>query len=180
MIIIKNMLSKTTPVIFPGRVLIMERSVQKNETHLCGTCDITKLNPKFLFCLESPFEDLSCVPYLCHMLSNMRRRKLGFLTIIMGCALGFAAKMPWTIPPTFQSVAGVSLVSHYEWWLFQNTTSTLKYTQNDGEPWFSHQPSQIVYCINTHPVQAAGFYTHTVFLQTKVTGRTTLHWKRNR
>lgn len=49
-----------------------------------------------------------------------------------------------------------------------------------GEPWFSHQPPQMVCCINTHPVQAAGFQTHTVLLHTNVTGRTILHWKRNR
>lgn len=91
-----------TPVIFPGKVLVMERSVQKNK-HLCGICNITKLNPKFLFCLDSPFEDLSHDPYLCHMWSNMRRRKLHFLTIFVGCALGFAAKILWTIPLTFVS-----------------------------------------------------------------------------
>lgn len=132
MITIKKVLSKTTPVIFPSRVLIMERPVHNNETHLCGTCDITELNPTFLFCLESPFEDLSHDAYLCHLESNMRRRKLRFLTIIMGCALGLAAKMPWTVPLTFvkysKLVAGVSLVFHYELWLFHNTTSILKYT----------------------------------------------------
>lgn len=94
MITNKNVLSKTTPVIFPGTVLIMERSAQNNETHLCGTYDITKLNPKFLFCLDSPFENLSHDPYLCHVWSNMRSRKFCFFTIIMGCALEFAAKMP--------------------------------------------------------------------------------------
>lgn len=49
MITINNALSKTTAVIFPGRVLILERSAQNKETHLWGPSDITKLSPNSSF-----------------------------------------------------------------------------------------------------------------------------------
>lgn len=49
MITINNVLSETTAIIFPGRVLILERSAQNKETHLWGTSDITKLSPNSSF-----------------------------------------------------------------------------------------------------------------------------------
>lgn len=148
---------------------------------LCRTCDITKLNPKFLFCLDSPFEDLSHVQYLCHMWSTMRRRKLCFLTIITGCALGFAAKMPWTIPQLFRQQQESPLSPTMNDGCFQ--TPPLPWSTLMSQCWWATilTPTITNGLLYKHtPSSGWGFQTHTVLLHTNVTGRTILHWKRNR
>lgn len=89
MITIKNLLSKTTAIIFPGGVIILQRSVQNKETHLRGTSDITEVKPNFLFCLDSPFEDyLSYDPYLWSLWSNKGRKKLNtYISSPLSCSL---------------------------------------------------------------------------------------------
>lgn len=89
MITIKNLLSKTTAIIFPGGAIILQRSVQNKETHLRGTSDITKVKPNFPFCLDSLFEDyLSYDPYLCSLWSNKGRKKLNtYISSLLSCSL---------------------------------------------------------------------------------------------
>lgn len=161
MITIKNLLSKTTAIIFPGGTIILQRSVQNKETHLRGISDITKVEPNFPFCLDSLFEDyLSYDPYLCSLWSNKGRKKLNtYISSLLSCSLlwDLQPRKSRTISPDFfqikWKIAGVFFVFHCGWLLFQRTTfmsECVHVELMDRETWFSYRSSRTHYCISTH------------------------------